>query len=87
MFTIENPTREEYELLAASGDFHPDFSFADYLEICRERRELRAEAERKGWSQGYEEPPDLNDPETWRIFDEFLAHVKAQGRNEPRQAA
>ena len=87
MFTIENPTREEYEYLVSTGDFHPDFSFEDYLEICRERRELRAEAEREGWLDGYEEPPDLDDPETMRILGELVVEMKARWAAQRQEAA
>lgn len=84
--TIENPTREEFDALMAYGAFNSETTFENYLELCRERRELRAEAEREGWLDGYEEPPDLNDPETIRIFSEMLAQFKALWAAQRKEA-
>ena len=85
--TMENPTRQEFDALMAYGAFNSETTFANYLEICRERRELRAEAEREGWLDGYEEPPDLDDPETLRILGEMLEQLKTQWAAQRQDAA
>lgn len=85
--TIDNPTREEFDALMAYGAFNAETTFEDYLELCRERRALRAEAEREGWAQGYEEPPDLDDPETIQIFSDMLAQFKTLWAAQRKEAA
>ena len=86
MIDIENPSRANFAELHATGYMNPAFTFADYLELCQERRAERAEAERNGWLDGAEEPPDIEDPESLH----YLAMIVTQQAAEPardKQAA
>jgi hypothetical protein len=67
-----------------NGVFNPESTFEDYLALCQERREMRDEAERQGWRRGYEEPPDLEDPES--LY--WLARIITDSRQarEPKAA-
>ena len=86
--TIDNPTHEEFENIMAGGYFHPSTTFEDYLALCRERREMRAEAEREGWSAGYVEPPDLDDPEVQEALDRLALWAAGRTSKNPwREAA
>ena len=86
MITIDNPTREEFAANRHSGDFAADATFEDYLELCRERREMRDYAEQQGWRRGYEEPPDLEDPESLRYLAMIALGVTEDAAEEKRAA-
>ena len=86
MITIDNPTLEEFAEGKRSGDFNPNCTFEDYLALCQERREMRDEAERQGWRRGYEEPPDLDDPESLRYLAMIVTDWDKQPARQPKAA-
>jgi hypothetical protein len=75
-------TPEQFEELRQSGSINSQATYADYLELRRERAERRREAEAAGWTGC--EPPDLNE-EDQAIF----AHMRdaAQERNQQPETA
>jgi hypothetical protein len=52
-------TLEQFEELKLSGLINPNATYADYLELKRERDERKREAEENGWIGC--EPPDLTE--------------------------
>ena len=86
MIDIDNPSRANFAELMVSGYANPEATFEDYLALCQERREMRDEAERQGWRRGYEEPPDLDDPESLRYLAMIVTDWDKQPAREPQAA-
>jgi hypothetical protein len=61
-------TPEQFEALRQSGSINPAATYADYLELKREREERRRKAETEGWVGC--EPPDLTE-EDEAIFSQM----------------
>ena len=86
MIDIDNPSRADFAAWHVACDINPAFAFEDYLELCRERREMRDYAEQQGWRRGYEEPPDLEDPESLRYLAMIALGVTEDAAEEKRAA-
>ena len=78
----DNLTPEQFEELRQSGTINTQATYADYLELKRERAERKLEAEANGWVGC--EPPELTEKDK-AIFTQM--RDQAQELNQQPLAA
>jgi hypothetical protein len=76
----DNLTPAQFEELRLSGEIDPNATYEDYLELRREREEIRREAEEAARRDGFElGAPELDlSPEDEAILDRVWANLAAE---------